>query len=291
MNILLFGRMGQLGWEARRSLACLGNVTCLDYPEVDFTHPESLPAVVEQAQPDVIFNAVAYTAVDRAEDQLETARLINAVSPGVLAEEARRRQAAFVHISTDYVFDGTRATPYREDDPTHPLNAYGQTKLEGEQAVAAAGGCWLTFRTSWVYSTRQGGFVSKVLEWSRKNAHLRVVDDQVSNPTWARVLAEAATLVLARAGAQPYQALLPLRGVYHLASSDWCSRYEWAQEILQNDPDPLTRQAQDVLPARTADFPTPAQRPLTNRLDCSRFCETFQLRLPDWRSTLRLAMG
>jgi len=171
------------------------------------------------------------------------------------------------------------------------LNAYGQTKLEGELAVAAVGGCWLTFRTSWVYSTRRDSFVSKVLEWSRKNPQVRVVDDQVSNPTWARMLAEAISLVLARAGADPYRDLECRSGVYHLAGAGWCSRFEWAQEILKNDPDPESRLAQEIIPAKTVDFPTPAQRPLSNRLDCSKFAETFNLQLPDWRSALRMAMG
>ena len=291
IKILLLGRNGQVGWEAYRSLACLGDVVCMDYPDVDFTRPDSLMGLVEHAQPQVVINAVAYTAVDKAESEIETARLINAVSPGVLARAAREQRAVFVHISTDYVFDGTRDAPYLEDDPTHPLNVYGQTKLEGEQAVEAAGGCWLTFRTSWVYSTRRDSFVSKVLEWSRKNPKLRVVDDQVSNPTWARMLAEAIGMVIARAGADPYQSLQSRSGLYHLAGEGWCSRFEWAQEILKNDPDPDARKTAEIIPAKTADFPTPAQRPLSNRLGCGKFSRTFGLQLPDWRTALRLAMG
>lgn len=291
MRILLIGKNGQLGWEAHRSLACLGEVYSLDYPEIDLTQPESLREVVERFCPQVIFNAAAYTAVDRAESEIETARLINAAAPEALARAAKKCGAVFVHISTDYVFDGTKETAYLEDDLTHPLNAYGQTKLEGEQAVASVGGCWLIFRTSWVYSMRRDSFVSKVLEWSRKNPQLRVVDDQVSNPTWARMLAEAISLALARGGTDPYQGLEGRSGIYHLAGAGWCSRYEWAQEILKNDPDPTTRLAQEVVAARTADFPTPAQRPLSNRLDCGKFNRAFNLSLPPWRDALRLAMG
>jgi len=246
---------------------------------------------VERVCPQVIFNAAAYTAVDRAESEIGTARLINAAAPEALARAAKKCGAVFVHISTDYVFDGAKEIPYLEDDAPHPLNAYGQTKLEGEQAVASVGGCWLIFRTSWVYSTRRDSFVSKVLEWSRKNPQLRVVDDQISNPTWARMLAGAISLALARGGADPYQGLEGRSGIYHLAGAGWCSRFEWAQEILKNDPDPSTRKAQEVIPARTADFPTPAIRPLSNRLDCAKFTRAFGLCLPDWRDALRLAMG
>ncbi len=290
-KILLLGKNGQLGWEAFRSLACLGEVFSFDYPDVDFTRPDSLAELVGQVCPQVIFNAVAYTAVDQAEKEMHTARLINAVAPAALAHAARKCRAVFVHISTDYVLDGRKDGAYLETDLTNPLNAYGQTKLEGEQGVAAAGGCWLTFRTSWVYSTRRESFVSKVLEWSRKNPRLPVVDDQVSNPTWARMLAEAIAMVIARGGSDPYQSLQDRSGLYHLAGDGWCSRYEWAQEILKNDPDPAVRPGHVVIPAKSEDFPTPARRPLLNRLDCSKFNQAFDLQLPDWRSALRLAMG
>jgi dTDP-4-dehydrorhamnose reductase len=291
IKTLLLGKNGQLGWEAYRTFSCLGEVTSVDYPEVDFTRPESLAELVERVRPQVVFNAVAYTAVDQAEREIETARLINASAPEALARAARTCRAVFVHISTDYVLDGSKDTPYVENDPTHPLNAYGQTKLEGEQAVAAAGGCFLTLRTSWVYSMRRDSFVNKVLEWSRKNPQLRVVDDQISNPTWARMLAETIGMLIARAGADPYQNLESRSGLYHLAGAGWCSRYEWAQEILKNDPDPAARPGHVVVPAKSVDFPTPALRPLLNRLDCAKFTQTFDLELPDWRSALRLAMG
>lgn len=291
MHILLFGKTGQLGWEAQRALACLGDVVVMDYPDVDFTRPESLPELVRKAEPQVIINAVAYTAVDKAETDARTADLVNAIAPGILAKTARELGAVFIHFSTDYVFDGSKGTPHVETDETKPLNQYGLSKLEGEKAVSAEGGSWLTFRTSWVYSNRRESFVGKVLEWSRKNSTLRVVDDQISNPTWARMLAEAAALLIARAGADPFQSLQEYSGTYHLAGSGSCSRFEWAQEILKLDPDPASRLAQEILPAKSTDFPTPAQRPLYSVLDCSKFERTFNLKLPDWRDALCMAMS
>ena len=291
MRILLIGKTGQLGWEAWRALAPLGEVIALDYPEIDLTHPERLAGLVAEIAPQVIFNAAAYTAVDKAESETEQPRLINAVTPAELALAARKARAVLVHFSTDYVYDGEKGAPYQEDDPTNPLSVYGQTKLAGDQAVLAAGGTCLLLRTSWVYSTRRDSFVSKLLEWSRKNPVLRVVDDQVSGPTWARMLAQTCALVLARAGSDPYAGLEGQSGLYNLAGWGWCSRLDWAREILYFDAQPELRVAREVLAAKTADFPTPARRPLYSPLDCSKFERTFGLRLPDWKDALRLAMS
>ena len=291
MRILLIGKNGQLGWEAWRALAPLGEVIALDYPEIDLSHPERLAGLVAEIAPQVIFNAAAYTAVDKAESEPELPRLINSITPGELASAARKARAVLIHISTDYVFDGSKGSPYQEDDPARPLSVYGQTKLDGDNAVAAAGGAALVLRTSWVYSTRRDSFVSKLLEWSRKNPVLRVVDDQVSGPTWARMLAQTSALLLARAGSDPYAWLAERAGVYHLAGWGWCSRLDWAHEILRLDPQPELRAAREVQAAKTAEFPAPAQRPLFSALDCSKFERTFGLRLPDWKEALRLAMA
>lgn len=291
LRILLIGKNGQLGWEARRALASLGEVTALDYPEIDLSRPESVAELVVEMKPQVVFNAAAYTAVDRAESEPDLPRQINALAPGLLAAAARKVRAAFVHFSTDYVFDGTKGSSYVETDAPHPLSVYGQTKLEGEQAVAQAGGAWLTLRTSWVYSNRRDSFVSKLLEWSRKNSTLKVVDDQIAGPTWARELAEASALLLARGGADPYAWLEERAGLYHLAGWGQCSRLEWAEEILRHDPQPELRSARSVLAAKTSEFPAPAQRPLYSALDCTQFERTFDLRLPDWKDALQLAMS
>jgi dTDP-4-dehydrorhamnose reductase len=286
MRILLLGKNGQLGWESHRALSPLGEVIALDYPDIDLTQPDSLTGLVREIRPQVVFNATAYTLVDKAESEPEKCRLINAVSPGVLAAAARGAGAALIHFSTDYVFDGQKSDAYNEEDPTHPLNTYGRTKLEGEQAVANEGGAYLILRTSWVYSTRRDSFVSKVLEWAAKNPNLRIVDDQVSGPTWARTLAETAALLVARARSDPFGWLGERAGLYHLSGRGWGSRLEWAQEILR-----LDGQERVVLPAKTAEFPAPAERPLQTRMDCAKFERVFDLGLPEWHSALKLAMS
>ena len=289
-RILLLGCVGQLGWEAQRALSTLGELVCRDYPQVDFAHPETLPALLAEVRPQVILNAVAYTAVDRAENEPALARAINATAPGVLAEPARQQRAALIHISTDYVFDGSQNSPYREDDPPHPINTYGQTKLEGEQLVAQAGGAAVTLRTSWVYTLRRDSFATKVLEWSRKQPVLKVVTDQVGSPTWARLLAEITAQLVAAAGDQSYDWFSQHAGLYHLAGEGACSRFEFARAVLDNDPKKHEQVTERMEPALTADFPTPAARPLYSALDCSRFAAEFNLRLPPWQAALRLAM-
>ncbi len=291
LRILLIGKNGQLGWELQRCLAPLGEVVTYDYPEIDLGKPASLPGLVREVNPQVIVNAAAYTNVDKAESEAELARQINSVAPGVLAEEAKRLNAAFIHYSTDYVFDGRKGAPYVESDAPHPLNVYGQTKLEGEQAVQAVGGAYLVLRTSWVYSMRQGGFVTKVLQWAREQETLRVVDDQVSSPTWARMLAEATALVLAQGRSEPVDYLREKAGLYHLAGSGACSRYEWAQAILELDPKKSEQKVRQLLPAKSRQFPTPAERPLVSVLDCGKFEQAFGLQLPAWRGALKLAIN
>ncbi len=291
LRILLIGRSGQLGWELQRCLAPLGEVVTYDYPEIDLAKPASLPEFVRGVHPQVIVNAAAYTNVDKAESEAELARQINSVSPGVLAEEARRLGAAFIHYSTDYVFDGCKGAPYTESDVPHPLNVYGQTKLEGEQAVQAAGGAYLILRTSWVYSLRQGGFVTKVLQWAREQETLRIVDDQISSPTWARMLAEATALIIAQGRDDPVGYLQEKTGLYHLAGSGACSRYEWAQAILELDPKKSEQKVRQLLPAKSSAFPTPAERPLVSVLECGKFEKTFGLLMPRWRGALAMMLG
>lgn len=291
MRILLLGKYGQLGWELQRCLGTLGEITALDYPEIDLSHPEQIPPIVRQVKPDVIVNASAYTAVDRAESEPELAYTINAITPGVLAEEARAQGAALIHYSTDYVFDGNQTRPYLESDPPNPLSVYGQSKLEGEDVVRQVGGAYLILRTSWVYSLRRDSFVTKVLGWSRQQKTLRVVADQVSNPTWARMLAEATAQLLAKSGYRPTDYIENYSDLYHLAGSGYTSRLDWAKAILAEDPRKEEQVTREILPALTADFPTPAQRPLFSALNCQKFTDTFNLRLPDWRATLALAMA
>lgn len=287
MHILILGCTGQVGWEAQRALATLGEVTALDYPDVDFTRPEQVSRLVDELHPQIIYNAVAYTAVDKAESEADRVRLINAVSVGVLAEAAQRLGAVLVHFSTDYVFDGRKGSAYVETDTPNPLNVYGQTKLEGEQAIQQIDCAYLILRTAWVYSNRRDSFVAKVQQWAKDRSTLRVVSDQVSNPTWARSLAEITGQLLACGGNDLTAWAKERRGVYHLAGDGSASRQEWAQAILANQP---PDHPVEVLPAASSEFPTPAERPLYSVLDCSRFAHTFNLRLPVWQKALKLAM-
>ena len=287
MRIFILAENGQLGWELCRTLAPLGEIIAVDYPKIDLERPETVCELIREIKPALVVNAAAYTAVDLAETERERAAKINAIAPGLLAEECHRLGAMFFHYSTDYVFDGKKGSPYTESDTPNPLSVYGRSKLEGEQLVRKAGGAHLIFRTSWVYSLRgQGGFISKVMQWSRRQETLRMVTDQVSNPTWARMLAEVAAQIAVRG--QKYVA--ERSGLYHLAGSGFASRLEWAKMILELDPNKQEQITKELLPALTADFPTPAERPLFSALDCSKFESTFDLKLPDWQTALRLAM-
>jgi dTDP-4-dehydrorhamnose reductase len=287
MNLLLLGNTGQLGWELQRTLQPLGVVTALDYPDFNMADATSIRQTVQEHLPQVIVNATAYTAVDKAEVEPELAEAINSTGPGVLAEEARKLNAVLIHYSTDYVFDGSKGAPYVETDLPHPVNMYGQSKLAGEKAIQSVDGNYLLFRTAWVYSLRRDSFVTKVLGWARKNEVLRVVDDQISNPTWARMLAEVTAQVIARDDGF----LRERTGLYHLAGGGCASRYAWAQKILELDPSKQEQKVKQLLPAATSDFPTPAQRPLFSALDCQKFKRVFDLGLPDWDVALELAMG
>jgi len=258
--------------------------------DLDLSDPHAVQKTLNELKPSLIINASAYTEVDLAESQADLAMKINATSPGIMAEAARKLGAAFIHYSTDYVFDGNSDKPYMEDDPTHPLNEYGRSKLTGEENIKQAGGAYLILRTSWVYSMRGNSFANKVLGWARKNETLKIVSDQVSCPTWARMLAGVTSLTIAQSKADLPDVIRERRGIYHLAGSGFTSRYEWAKQILADDPDRAGQIVRVIEPALSQEFRTQAARPLFSALDCSRFEGTFGLRLPDWRGALRLAM-
>ncbi len=290
MRILLLGKGGQLGWEFQRTLPSLGELTALDFPEIDLSQPETVRAILRQVRPQVIVNAAAYTAVDRAESETGICRAINAQAPAVLAQAARELGAALIHFSTDYVFDGEKGAPYLEADAPHPLNAYGLTKLEGEQQIQQAGGAFWIFRTSWVYSQRRESFVSKVLEWARRQKSLSIVSDQVGGPTWCRLLAEITAQALCMGRQDPVGWVQETAGLYHLAGSGWASRLDWAKAILELDPQKNEQVVEKITPALTAEFPTPDPRPLNTPREFSRFERTFHLQLPPWKDALRLML-
>ena len=281
MKLLLFGKGGQVGWELQRALAPLGELVALGTAEADFRDPQSLPALVRAHRPDVIVNAAAHTAVDRAESEPELASAINAVAPGVLAREAAAAGAWLVHYGTDYVFDGSGRAPRDEDAPTGPLGVYGRTKLEGEQEIRASGCRHLILRTSWVYGARGGNFVKTMLRLAAERDSLSVVDDQVGAPTGAELLADITAHCLRTLSARP-----ELGGTYHAVASgetSWhgyaCHVIEWAR--AHGHPVKTPREAIRAVPSSA--FPTPARRPHNSRLDTRRLQSAFGLRLPHWQ--------
>jgi len=278
VKILLTGRNGQVGYELERVLSVLGEVIATDRSRLDLAVPGAIRRVVREAKPDLIVNAAAYTAVDRAETERELARQINGVAPGILAEEAKRVGAPIVHFSTDYVFNGNKTAPYVETDAPAPLNVYGQTKLEGERAVAAAGARYLILRTSWVYGPRGKNFFLAIARKASTEESLRVVDDQTGAPTTARFIAESVVSILQRGE-------VPSR-IYHLAArgmTTWCS---FAREIVSK----LGLRA-SVTPISTKDYPASAARPRYSVLDTGKLQRDFGIRLTSWEEQLDWCVG
>ena len=278
MKILLFGKNGQVGWELQRSLAPLGDVIALGSAgEGDlcgaFTDLDGLARTVAQVRPDIVVNAAAYTAVDKAEREPDLARMINATAPGVLARATRQIGAALVHYSTDHVFDGSGSKPWTEDDATGPLNTYGRTKLEGERHIVQANPRHLIVRTSWVYSARGNNFARMMLRLAGERERLTVVDDQIGAPTGADLLADVTAHALRALLADDRKA-----GIYHVAAAGEVSRYAYARFVIDQ-----ARQGGAELKAG-ATFPSAAQRPHNSRLDTTRFRATFGLALPSWES-------
>jgi len=291
MKIMLFGKNGQLGWELQRTLAPLGEVQAFGSKELDLGNLKQLSSLIHEVKPELIINASAYTAVDRAEQEPEMARLINAKAPAVMAQEARELGSAFLHYSTDYVFDGAKSGPYTEVDPAHPINMYGESKLQGEQLINETGAAAIILRTSWVYSLRGDSFVTKTLAWARKQEVMRVVADQIGSPTWARMLAQVSTSMMVRGMPDLPEYFSKHGGIYHLGGAGSVSRFDFSRAILQNDPHAEEQVVRSVQPARTADFPTAARRPLFTTLNSSLFENTFGVCMPAWGETLKLAMS
>jgi dTDP-4-dehydrorhamnose reductase len=296
VRLLLLGRNGQVGWELQRSLAPLGEVIALDRHSVlpdggsgDLADLDGLRAAVRGLRPNVIVNAAAFTAVDRAESEPELARAINAEAPGVLAEVAQATGAWVVHYSTDYVFDGSGSAPWSEDDPTGPLCVYGSTKLEGEQRIAAACERHLILRTSWVYAARGGNFAKTMLRLAAERERLTVIDDQYGAPTGAELIADVTALVLRQLAAQGLSASAGA-GIHHLAAASETTWNGYARFVLDTAgelrPD-LPLKAEEVTPVPTSAFPLPARRPLNSRLDTRRLRGTFNLVLPPWQQGVR----
>ena len=286
MKILLLGKNGQLGWELQRSLAILGEVVACDFDSpgdlrADFSEPESLAPLARRVRPDVIVNAAAHTAVDKAESEPELAERINAVGPGVLAREAAALGAAMVHYSTDYVYDGGGTEPRAETAAPGPLSVYGRTKLDGDELVRASGCRHVTLRTSWVYAARGSNFIRTMLRLAAERQELKVIDDQFGSPTGADLLADVTAIVLRQLLADPAVA-----GTYHCVAAGQTTWHGFAQFVIdwaRAHSLPVAVAADCVLPVPTSAYPTPARRPHNSRLDTSKLRQTFNLVLPPWQ--------
>ena len=283
-RILLTGRDGQVGGELQQSLAHLGDVIAVNRSQMDLSSADSIRTCIRSAQPNIIVNAAAYTAVDKAESEPELAQHINGEALSIMAEEARTLGAAILHYSTDYVFDGTKAAPYLEDDATNPLGAYGKTKLAGEQALSNAGIPYIVLRTSWVYGSRGKNFLRTILKLAEEKPELRIVADQIGAPTWSRDIATATAKILDQWG---NDSTPRYSGIYHLTGAGETSWYGFAAEALRQSA--LTHPGKTwarLTPIPTSEYPTPAARPKNSRLNCSKLAQTFGIQLPDWRDSL-----
>jgi len=301
LRILVTGATGQVGWQLQRTLAPLGEVVARTHSELDLSVPEAAARYVHDLAPDIVVNAAAYTAVDKAESEHKLAQTINAVTPGRIADEMARTGGLLIHYSTDYVFDGSKPSPYVEEDPTSPLNVYGETKLAGELAIAASGCAHVILRTSWVYDTRGKNFLRTVLRLAREREELRMVNDQYGAPTWARAIAEATAQVVARCAQQRQRSSWGSGGIFHLTAAGSTTWAGFAEQILDEYEalaawpadtgefgSPLL--AERVVPITSDQYKTPARRPRNSVLSNQKLFSTFGLRLPDWQVLLRLAL-
>lgn len=288
-KILIFGKQGQIGWELQRSLTSIGTITALDRTMADLCETKKVREIIQQLKPNIIVNAAAYTAVDKAESEPDLAMLVNGIAPGVLAEEAKRLNATLVHYSTDYVFDGSSTTPYREEDSTNPINIYGKTKLAGEKAIQTVGGNFLILRTSWVYGMRGKNFLLTMLKLAQEKDTLKIVMDQIGAPTWCRTIAEATGHILAH----PLSSLNDKWGIYNLTAGGQTSWCDFAATIfkIKKEREGAAFRVPQVIPIPSSEFPSPASRPKFSALSHSKVSSTFSLLLPDWKHALESCLS
>ena len=313
-RLLITGANGQIGWRLRGTLASLGDVTALTREQLDLGDLDAVTRTLHELDPDVVVNAGAYTAVDKAESEPDLALTVNALAPGRMAEELARTGGLLFHYSTDYIFDGSKLSPYVETDSPAPLNVYGLTKLKGERLISASGCDHLILRTTWVYDTRGKNFLRTVLRLAREREELRIVGDQVGAPTWASAIAEATAVIVAGSLSQREKKSKPVRDVYHLTASGQTSWAGFAKAIIedyrteyhaeQEDVEGVMRfysredtefsqplRAQLVTPISTEEYPTPARRPRYSVLSNAKVQTAFGVRMSDWREQLRLALS
>lgn len=286
MKILLLGKNGQVGWELQRSLSLLGEVIALDRTQADFTVPDSLRAKIQEIKPTIIVNAVAYTAVDKAESDSATAELVNVKSVQVIAGEAHKLNAWLVHYSTDYVFDGSKKTPYTEEDKTNPLSVYGKTKRDGELAIQKNHDKYLIFRTSWVFGVHGKNFAKTILRLAAEKTSLNIVSDQIGAPTSAAYIADVTALAIYKILQKTEQ---DYSGIYHLVSGGKASWYDFAKYVVTNTTrSGLVLSESNINPITTSEYPTPATRPLNSCLDAAKVTQKFGINQPNWQWHVRL---
>ena len=287
MRVLLFGKNGQVGWELDRSLQPLGEIIALDREDADFSNPDDLRNVVRKSNPDIIVNAVAYTAVDKAESDVGVATSINSLAPGILAEEAMAIDALLIHYSTDYVFDGEKSEPYTEEDIPNPINVYGRTKLAGERAIQSSGCKYLIFRTSWVYASRGHNFLLTILKLAEEREDLSIVADQIGAPTSARLIADTTILCIQQSIKERVAGAFS-SGLYHLTASGETSWHGFTQEIVSLARSSLSMSLtlKELKAIPTADYPTPAKRPMNSQLSLTKLESIFAVKMPNWKAAL-----
>lgn len=302
--ILITGKNGQVGWDLQRALKDGGPTIALDRDGMDLSKPDSIRRTIAGIRPSIIINAAAYTAVDLAEEEPDYAQMVNGDAPGIMAEEAKKIGALLIHYSTDYVFDGTKRSPYLETDQPNPINAYGMSKLIGERAIESSGANYLILRTSWVYSTRGRNFLLTILRLAREREELKIVDDQLGIPNWSRAIADATAGVIAKMQKPPAKRARSkspkgVSGIYHLAGAGETTWFGFAEAILAEIrqggfPSTVMGQlpvsAKRVVPITTAEYPTRAKRPLYSVLDSSKLKKTFGVALPPWPEQLKAAV-
>jgi dTDP-4-dehydrorhamnose reductase len=298
MKILLTGKNGQVGFELQRSLAPLGEIIPVDQADCDLSNPEAIRQLVQTVKPDIIVNPAAHTAVDKAESEPALAKAINGIAPGIFGEEAAKLDALVVHYSTDYVFEGSKSGFYTEEDAPNPQSVYGKTKYAGEQALAASGARYLTFRTSWVFGAHGANFAKTMLRLAGEREGMKVVADQFGAPTSAALIADVTAQVLGQYlhSRRPANADFPQSfpyGLYHLVAGGRTNWHEYAQAVVMAAKAagrPLKLGPDDIQAITTAEYPLPAPRPANSCLDTTRLRETFRLTLPDWRQGLQHVM-
>lgn len=291
MKILLFGKNGQVGWELNRSLLPIAEVVAFGREEADFSKPENIRSIIQKNSPDVIVNAAAYTAVDKAEEDEKLAETINAEVPGIIAEEALKINALLVHYSTDYIFDGKKSSPYIETDTPNPVNAYGRTKLHGELNIQSSGCDYLILRTSWVYASRGENFLKTIVRLAREKEELDIISDQFGTPTWARYIADATAFLIQKKLARNVPGGSRINNIFHLSSKGECSWYQFA-DLIVSELKRVDRNLNTVINSITSEqYPTKAKRPENAVLCTDKVEHEMFLHNPGWDKSVKLCLN